>query len=107
VWGTGTPKREFLHVDDLADACFYLIQNYSGLELVNVGFGDDLSIGELALLVKEVVGYEGELKFDTSKPDGTPRKLMDVGKLAKIGWKAKISLKEGVTAVYEEVKGIL
>lgn len=102
IWGTGTPKREFLHVDDLADACFYLLQNYSGLELVNVGFGDDLSIKELAEMVKEVVGYEGELKFDTSKPDGTPRKLMDVSKLEKIGWKAKIGLREGIAKVYEE-----
>lgn len=102
IWGTGTPKREFLHVDDLADACFYLLQNYSGLELVNVGFGDDLSIKELAEMVKEVVGFEGELKFDTSKPDGTPRKLMDVSKLEKIGWKAKIGLREGIAKVYEE-----
>lgn len=102
IWGTGTPKREFLHVDDLADACFYLLQNYSGLELVNVGFGEDLSIKELAEMVKEVVGYEGELKFNTSKPDGTPRKLMDVSKLEKIGWKAKIGLREGIAKVYEE-----
>jgi GDP-L-fucose synthase len=102
VWGTGTPKREFLHVDDLADACFYLLQNYNGIELVNVGCGEDLSIGELAQMVKEVVGFEGELHFDTSKPDGTPRKLMDVSKLAEIGWKAKIGLREGISTVYEE-----
>lgn len=102
VWGSGTPKREFLHVDDLADACFYLLQNYSGQELVNVGFGEDLSIGELAQMVKETVGYEGEIKFDASKPDGTPRKLMDVSKLAGIGWKAKIHLKEGISKVYEQ-----
>jgi len=102
IWGTGTPKREFLHVDDLADACFYLLQNYSGLELVNVGFGDDLSIKELAEMVKEIVGFDGELKFDTGKPDGTPRKLMDVSKLEKIGWKAKIGLREGIAKVYEE-----
>lgn len=102
VWGTGTPKREFLHVDDLADACYYLLENYSGLELVNVGYGDDLSIKELAELIKDVVGFEGELRFDTSKPDGTPRKLMDVSKLAQIGWKATIPLTEGVARVYEE-----
>jgi len=107
IWGTGTPKREFLHVNDLADACYYLLQNYSGIELVNVGCGEDLSIGELAHLVKEIVGFEGELRFDTSKPDGTPRKLMDVGKLAAIGWKAKIGLKEGITGVYEnDVKNV-
>ncbi len=107
VWGSGTPKREFLHVDDLADACYYLLQNYDGIELVNVGCGEDLSIGELALMVKEVVGYEGELRFDATKPDGTPRKLMDVGKLASIGWKAKIGLKEGISGVYEnDVKNV-
>ncbi len=107
IWGTGTPKREFLHVDDLADACFYLLQHYSGLEMVNVGFGEDLSIKELALMVKEIVGFEGELRFDTTKPDGTPRKLMDVEKLAHIGWKAKIGLKEGVASVYEkDVKNV-
>ena len=107
IWGTGTPKREFLHVNDLADACYYLLQNYSGIELVNVGCGEDLSIGELAQLVKEIVGFEGELRFDTTKPDGTPRKLMDVGKLAAIGWKAKIGLKEGISGVYEnDVKNV-
>ena len=107
VWGSGTPKREFLHVDDLADACYYLLQNYDGIELVNVGCGEDLSIGELALMVKEVVGFEGKLHFDASKPDGTPRKLMDVGKLAAIGWKAKIGLREGISGVYEnDVKNV-
>lgn len=107
IWGTGTPKREFLHVNDLADACYYLLQNYSGIELVNVGCGEDLSIGELAMIVKEVVGYEGKLHFDKTKPDGTPRKLMDVSKLAAIGWKAKIGLKEGITGVYEnDVKNV-
>ncbi|HAR19652.1 MAG TPA: GDP-fucose synthetase [Cytophagales bacterium] len=102
VWGTGTPKREFLHVDDLADACYYLLLNYNGIELVNVGCGEDLSIKELAELVKEVVGFQGELRFDSSKPDGTPRKLMDVSKLLEIGWKANIDLREGITRVYEE-----
>ena len=107
IWGTGTPKREFLHVNDLADACYYLLQNYSGIELVNVGCGNDLSIGELAMIVKEVVGYEGKLHFDKTKPDGTPRKLMDVSKLAALGWQAKIGLKEGIIGVYEnDVKNV-
>lgn len=103
IWGTGTPKREFLHVDDLADACFYLMQNYDQEEFVNIGVGDDISIKDLALMVKEITGYEGELKFNSDKPDGTPRKLMDVSKLNGLGWKAKIDLKDGITAVYEEV----
>ncbi|MBC7389993.1 MAG: GDP-L-fucose synthase [Opitutaceae bacterium] len=102
IWGTGTPKREFLHVDDLADACYYLLQNYSGIELVNIGYGSDLTIRELAEMVKEVVGYKGDLQFNTSKPDGTPRKLMDVQKMAKLGWTASIGLKEGITKVYKE-----
>jgi GDP-L-fucose synthase len=97
IWGTGSPMREFLHVNDLADACFYLMQNY-------IGVGDDISIKDLALLVKKIVGYSGELKFDSSKPDGTPRKLMDVSKLHNLGWKHKINLEEGITAVYNEVK---
>ena len=104
IWGTGSPKREFLHANDLADACFYLMQNYNEAGLVNIGVGDDISIKDLALLVKKIVGYEGELKFDTSKPDGTPRKLMDVGKLHSFGWKHKINLEEGIRTVYEEVK---
>lgn len=104
VWGSGTPKREFLHVDDLASACYFLMQNYDGLELVNIGSGEDISIKELAELVKVVVGFEGDLKFDSSKPDGTPRKLMDVNKLANLGWKYSIGLKDGVTEVYKEVK---
>ncbi len=104
IWGTGNPKREFLHVDDLADACYFLMQNYNGKEFVNIGTGEDISIKELAYLVKEIVGFNGELKFNTSKPDGTPRKLMDVSKLNNLGWKYSISLKEGVEKVYEEVK---
>lgn len=104
IWGTGSPMREFLHADDLADACFYLMQNYNEPGLVNIGVGDDISIKDLALLVKKIVGFEGELKFDTSKPDGTPRKLMDVGKLHGFGWKHKIELEEGISAVYSEVK---
>ena len=104
IWGTGSPMREFLHADDLADACFYLMQNYNEAGLVNIGVGHDISIKDLALLVKKIVGFEGELKFDTSKPDGTPRKLMDVGKLHSFGWKDKIGLEEGIREVYSEVK---
>ncbi|QNF32316.1 GDP-L-fucose synthase [Adhaeribacter swui] len=105
IWGTGKPMREFLHVDDLADACFYLMQNYNEPGLVNIGVGEDISILDLARLIQKIVGYEGEIKTDTSKPDGTPRKLMDVSKLNNFGWKAKISLEEGIRKVYEEVKG--
>ncbi|MGZ4116291.1 MAG: GDP-L-fucose synthase family protein, partial [Bacteroidia bacterium] len=104
IWGTGSPMREFLHADDLADACFYLMQNYNEAGLVNIGVGHDISIKDLALLVKKIVGFSGELKFDTSKPDGTPRKLMDVGKLHSFGWKDKIDLEEGIKGVYSEVK---
>jgi GDP-L-fucose synthase len=104
IWGTGSPMREFLHADDLADACFYLMQNYNEAGLVNIGVGHDISIKDLALLVKKIVGFEGELKFDTSKPDGTPRKLMDVSKLHSFGWKDKIVLEEGIRGVYSEVR---
>jgi len=104
IWGTGSPLREFLHADDLADACYYLMQNYNEPGLVNIGVGHDISIKDLALLVKKIVGFEGELKFDTGKPDGTPRKLMDVGKLHSFGWKHTIELEEGIRNVYEEVK---
>ena len=104
IWGTGTPKREFLHADDMADACFYLMQNYNEKGLVNIGVGEDISIGDLAQLIKRIVGFEGKLVFDTSKPDGTPRKLMDVGKLHSYGWKASLGLEEGITNVYKEVK---
>lgn len=102
VWGSGTPRREFLHADDLADACLFLMHHYSEPGLVNIGVGEDISIRELAYLVKEVVGFEGEIVFDTSKPDGTPRKLMDVSKLNSLGWKASIDLREGIKKVYEE-----
>ena len=102
IWGSGSPKREFLHVDDLAEACVYLMENYREPELVNVGTGEDISIKDLALLVKDVVGFEGELTFDASKPDGTPRKLMDVSKLHSYGWKHRIGLREGITSVYEQ-----
>lgn len=102
VWGTGTPRREFLHVNDLADACYWLLENYNEPGLVNVGTGTDLSIRELAELVQRTVGYEGSIRFNADYPDGTPRKLMDVSKLASHGWVAAIGLEEGVTAVYND-----
>ena len=102
VWGTGTPRREFLHVDDLADACYWLLENYNEPGLVNIGTGTDLSIRELAELVQRTVGYEGAIRFNPAYPDGTPRKLMDVSKLAGHGWVASIGLQEGVKAVYTE-----
>lgn len=104
IWGTGSPLREFLHVDDLADACLYLMDHFSDKGLINIGWGEDISIKDLALLIKDIVGYEGELTFDSSKPDGTPRKLMDVTKLNNLGWKPSISLREGISSVYEEIK---
>jgi GDP-L-fucose synthase len=107
IWGTGSPMREFLHADDLADACYFLMQNYNEPGLVNIGVGEDISIKDLALLVKKIVDYPGELRFDTSKPDGTPRKLMDVSKLHSFGWKHKIELKNGISIVYNEVKSKL
>lgn len=100
VWGTGKPKREFLYSDDLADACVFLMLNYDGRELVNIGSGEDLSIRELAETVKEVVCYEGDIEFDTTKPDGTPRKLMDVSKLHSLGWKHTVDLKKGIALAY-------
>lgn len=104
IWGSGSPMREFLHADDLADACLFLMDNYNEAGLVNIGVGEDISILNLAKLVKNIVGFEGEIITDTSKPDGTPRKLMDVSKLNSFGWKATISLEEGVKKVYEEIK---
>ena len=100
VWGTGTPRREFLHVDDLADACVHLMDAYSGDDPVNVGTGEDVSIAELAETIREVVGYEGGLSYDTSKPDGTPRKLLDVSRLDGLGWRASIPLREGIERTY-------
>lgn len=100
VWGTGTPLREFLHADDLADALYFLMQHYDEAEFVNVGTGKDISIGDLARLVKKITGYEGTLQFDTSKPDGTPRKLLDVSKLHNLGWKPSIGFEEGIRSVY-------
>jgi len=100
LWGTGTPLREFLHVDDLADALLFLMQNYSDHSHVNVGVGHDLTIRELAGMVQSVVRFEGELVFDASKPDGTPRKLVDTGLINSLGWQARIPLEEGLAAVY-------
>ena len=102
IWGTGTPKREFLYVDDLADACVFLMNNYSGSEIVNIGTGQDATIAELAVGISKVVGYEGGIHFNTSMPDGTPRKLLDVSRLEKIGWKYSTSLKEGIEKTYKD-----
>jgi GDP-L-fucose synthase len=104
IWGSGTPLREFLHVDDLAAACLFLMQIYNEELFVNVGYGEDVSIRELANLVKEAVGFEGELMFNTEKPDGTPKKLMDSGRILSLGWKPKIGLDEGIKSVYNAVK---
>ena len=104
MWGTGSPKREFLHADDMADACVYLMNHYSGQQHVNIGTGEDLSIKELALMIQKIVGYQGEIKHDLSKPDGTPRKLMDVSFLHQLGWKHSIELEEGIRLVYEDFK---
>jgi len=104
IWGTGTPMREFLHADDLAAACIYLMENYNEEGLLNIGTGMDVTITELAMLIKEIVGYEGSLVYDHTKPDGTPRKLMDVSKLTKLGWKYSIELKDGLKQVYEDYK---
>jgi GDP-L-fucose synthase len=100
VWGSGTPRREFLHSDDLADACVFLLENYNSPDVVNIGFGDDVTIRELAETVCDVVGFEGQLAFDSSKPDGTPRKLMDSSKLFALGWKPRIALRDGIADAY-------
>lgn len=102
IWGSGKPMREFLFADDLADACFFLMQTYNEPHLINIGTGEDLSIKDLALLIKETIGYSGELIFDSSKPDGTPRKLMDVSKLHQLGWRHQIELKEGLKLAYQD-----
>jgi len=104
VWGTGNPRREFLYVDDLADAVLHLMNNYDGNETINIGTGEDLTIKELAQLVKEVVGYEGEIRFDTTKPDGTPKKLLDVTRLHNTGWRHKIELRNGLELTYQWFK---
>ncbi len=103
VWGTGGPRREFLHVDDAADAAYFLMKNYNDPEIVNVGTGEDVTIKELALLIKDIIGFKGELVFDTTKPDGTPRKLLDVTKLNRLGWKYSIPLKIGIESTYKEM----
>lgn len=104
VWGTGSPQREFLYVDDLADACIFLMNNYDSSEIINIGVGKDISIRELAMLIQKIAGFEGDLVFDKSKPDGTPRKLLDLSKLSALGWKAKTSLEEGIKKTYEWFK---
>jgi GDP-L-fucose synthase len=104
IWGTGTPRREFMHVDDLADACHFLLQNYDQPGHINIGWGEDASIKELASLIAAEVGYTGVLEFDTTKPDGTPRKLMDTTKINKLGWKPTISLLDGIKWTIEEGK---
>jgi GDP-L-fucose synthase len=101
VWGTGTPRREFMHADDLADACLFLMNDYDGEGPVNIGVGEDIAIRDLALMIGDIVGFRGEIVFDTSKPDGTPRKLMDSSRLHSMGWAPKIGLREGITEVYE------
>ncbi len=102
LWGTGSPLREFLHADDLADACVYLMKNYDGEQFVNIGVGEDITIKNLAELIKATIGYEGELRWNTDKPDGTPRKLMDVSKLHSMGWKHRYNLEEGVRITYQD-----
>lgn len=102
IWGTGKPKREFMHADDLADACMFLIEHFNEPGFINIGVGEDLEVRELANLIKSIVRYEGQIVQDTTKPDGTPRKLMDVSKLHRLGWKAKISLRDGIEKVYSE-----
>jgi GDP-L-fucose synthase len=104
IWGTGSPKREFLYADELADACLFLMESHNDSGLVNIGVGEDISILDLALLVKKIVGFEGDVLTDTTKPDGTSRKLMDVSKLNGLGWKAKITLEEGIQKVFNEIK---
>ena len=100
VWGTGKPRREFLHVDDLARACIFLMQSYDQPEIINIGTGKDISIADLASLVKNIVGYEGKIVYDHSKPDGTPRKLLDISKLTALGWQPQITLSQGIESTY-------
>lgn len=107
LWGTGSPLREFMYVDDLADACVFLLNNYSDELFVNVGYGEDISIRDLATLIKEIVGFQGEIRFDSTKPDGTPRKLMDSSRLHSLGWKPKTNLETGIRETYLEVQNLL
>jgi GDP-L-fucose synthase len=102
IWGTGTPRREFLHVDDFADACAFILKNYSSPEFLNIGVGQDITIAEFAQIVADVIGYQGKITYDASKPDGTPRKLVDVSRLSALGWKARIPLKEGLARAYAD-----
>jgi GDP-L-fucose synthase len=102
IWGTGTPSREFLYVDDFADACVFVLKNYSGPEFLNIGVGQDISIAEFAQIVADIVGYSGKITYDASKPDGTPRKLVDVSRLSALGWKAKVSLQQGLGKAYAD-----
>jgi GDP-L-fucose synthase len=104
IWGSGSPKREFIHVDDLADACIFLMRNYNDRDIVNIGTGVDIAIKDLAYLIKNIVGYNGAIKFDTTKPDGHPRKLLDISKLNNLGWQHKIILEQGIANVYNEIK---
>jgi GDP-L-fucose synthase len=104
LWGTGSPKREFLHSDDLGRACTYLLENYDDDVAINVGVGEDIAIKDLADIIKRVVGFEGEIEWDSSKPDGTPRKLLDVSRIESLGWKATISLEDGIRSTYEWFK---
>lgn len=104
VWGTGNPRREFLYVDDLAEACLFLMDSYNESEIINIGMGEDISIKELAYIIKEVVGYGGEIRFDLNKPDGSPRKLLDTGRIRALGWRPKISLREGIEKTYRWYK---
>jgi len=101
VWGSGNPRREFLHVDDLAEACYFLMMNYDQEQFINAGYGDDVTINELAMMIKDIVGYSGSLIFNPQKPDGTPRKLLDSSRIHKLGWQPKINLQEGITATYQ------
>ena len=105
IWGSGQPRREFLHVDDLADACVFLMREYNSQDIINVGWGKDISIAELAELIGKVVGFQGKLTFDAKKPDGTPRKLLDTSKLTALGWQPTISLEEGISSTYDWYRG--
>jgi GDP-L-fucose synthase len=102
VWGTGTPRREFLYVDDFADACVFILSNYSGSQFINIGFGEDVTIAEFARMVAEIIGFQGKIVYDSSKPDGTSRKLLDISRLSAMGWKAKVPLQEGLAKAYAD-----
>jgi len=106
IWGSGKPLREFMHVDDLADACVFLMKEYNGKQFLNAGSGEEISIGDLALLIASIVGYKGKIELDSNKPDGSPRKLMDSSKLNALGWTSKITLEQGIRSVYTDMKKI-